>query len=123
MAHWQNMTRENILKTLELSEEEFVKNGASINQMSRVFEKYKLSIRLFDLECNRIYKFEPTDYKHKGGQIFYGLAKNSHIYTINRDTMSIVKKEQLPNDFEMKISSNYYVSEKKEPIKHKMISQ
>ena len=36
--------------------------------------------------------------------------------------MSIAKKENLPNEFEMKISSNYYISDKKEPIKHKMIS-
>ena len=118
----KNMTRENILKTLEMTEEEFVTKGASIRQMTRVFEKYQLSVRLYDFECRQIFKHEPEDYKHKGQKVFYGLIKNNHIYTLNYDTLSIAKKEKLPSEFGMKISSNYYISDRKEPIKHKMIS-
>ena len=118
----KNMTRENILKTLGMTEEEFVTKGASINQMVSVFQRYQLSARLYDFECRQFYKHEPEDYKHKGQKVFYGLIKNNHIYTLNYNTLSIAKKEKLPSEFEMKISSNYYISDRKEPIKHKMIS-
>ena len=118
----KNMTRENILKTLQMTEEEFIKKGASIRQMTRVFEKYQLSVRLYDFECRQIFKHEPSDFHSNKLKRFYGLVKNNHIYTLNYDTLSIAKKEKLPSELEMKISSNYYISDRKEPIKHKMIS-
>ena len=118
----KNMTRENILKTLQMTEEEFITEGASIRQMTRVFEKYQLSVRLYDFECKQIFKHEPSDFHSNKLKRFYGLVKNNHIYTLNYDTLSIAKKEKLPSELEMRISSNYYISDRKEPIKHKMIS-
>ena len=40
------MTRDKILKLMNLNEEEFRQNGASVEDMKPVFEEFKLTVRL-----------------------------------------------------------------------------
>ena len=54
---------------------------------------------------------------------FNGLVANSHIYTLNHDLQSI-KQRKDGDDYTKDvrgISNNYYVNDKKEPLKYKMI--
>ena len=115
----KTLTREKVLELMNMSEEEFVEKGASINQMEVVFRHFNIPVRLYDF-CNQlIYRYDPpknsTHTKHKN---FTALVKNNHIYTINFDLNSSSKKAEVEN-FEFNISQNYYISDKDEPIKYK----
>ena len=54
---WESkkMTRDKILKLMNLSEEEFKENGASVEDMERVFEEFKLTVRLYNCIGQKIY--------------------------------------------------------------------
>ena len=43
----RKFTRESILETLGMTDEEFKEKGASIEEMAVVFEKYRISARIF----------------------------------------------------------------------------
>ena len=63
---WESkkMTRDKILKLMNLSEEEFKENGASVEDMERVFEEFKLTVRLYNCIGQKIYTYDP-DKKNK----------------------------------------------------------
>ena len=48
--------------------------------------------------------------------------KNSHIYTLNHDLKSLKRQTKEENPYKLKNHSNYYISDRKEPMKFKMIS-
>ena len=52
------LTREKILDVLKMNEEEFNKNGASIEDMEVVFNYFTIPVRIFDIIGNCIYKTE-----------------------------------------------------------------
>ena len=47
---WESkrMTRDKVLKLMNLNEEEFRENGASVEDMKPVFEEFKLTVRLYN---------------------------------------------------------------------------
>ena len=114
-----------MLELLHTTEEEFKNKGATTTQMENVFKAFNITARLFDFNGKLIYSFDPPDY-HKHTKGFFGLIKNNHVYTINRDLKSI-KKTMNANtntnqeDFKLKISSNYYISDREEPPECHMI--
>ena len=114
----KTLTREKVLELLNMSENEFVEEGASINQMEVVFKHFNIPVRLYDFCNHLIFRYDPvkrTEYRVK---TFVALVKNNHIYTINFDLNSLSKKADVEN-FEFNISQNYYISDKDEPIKYK----
>ena len=44
----KKMTRENVLRLIGKTDEDFKTNGASINDMEKVFIEYRISARIFD---------------------------------------------------------------------------
>ena len=80
------LTREKILDVLKMNEEEFNKNGASIEDMEVVFDHFTIPVRIFDIIGNCIYKAEHVNKKIRA---FYGLVKNNHIYVMNFNLSSL----------------------------------
>ena len=119
----RNMCREKILELIRKTDEEFKQNGASINEMERVFKEFKIKARLYDIDSNLIYKHDPENYNSKMFITFNGLVANSHIYTLNHNLKSI-KARETGDDYSKNvrgISNNYHINERKEPLKYKMI--
>ena len=85
------MRRDKILKLMNLSEEEFKENRASVEDMERVFEEFKLTVRLYNCIGQKIYTFDP-DKKNKNITVLFGLIKGNHIYTMNDNIKSIAQK-------------------------------
>ena len=115
----KNLTREKILKAIGLTDEEFSKNGASINQMETIFKEFCIPVRLYDCNTNLIYEYTPEK-NSKHVRVFYGLIKNSHIYVLNQNLKSLEQKTEQQN--QLKISNSYYISQREEPTKYEMIS-
>ena len=119
------LTREKILDVLKMNEEEFNKNGASIEDMEVVFNYFTIPVRIFDIIGNCIYK---TEHINKKIRAFYGLVKNNHIYVMNfnlsslqqhkgRDYMNL--KVRAPIDFHLNKSeepSEYIIFDKIDDI-------
>ena len=119
------LTREKILDVLKMNEEEFNKNGASIEDMEVVFNHFTIPVRIFDIIGNCIYK---TEHVNKKIRAFYGLVKNNHIYVMNfnlsslqqhkgRDYMNL--KVRAPIDFHLNKSeepSEYIIFDKIDDI-------
>ena len=65
------------------------------SDMSKVFEKYNIKARLYDVDGVMIYKYEPPNFSSKRVPTFNGLIKkNNHIYTINDNLTSLKAKSQ-----------------------------
>ena len=105
-----------MLELLHTTEEEFKNKGATTTQMENVFKTFNITARLFDFDGKLIYSFDPPDY-HMHTKGFFGLIKNNHVYTINRDLKSIKKTMNMTTreDFKLKISSNYFISDREDP--------
>ena len=53
------LTRESILKPINKTEDDFTTNGASLDDMTRVFEHYKIQVRVYDVFENLVYHYDP----------------------------------------------------------------
>ena len=84
---WRNWT-EKVLELIGKTEEEFNSSGASMNDMEKVFKEYSISARLFDCMNNMIYCYDPPT-KNRRIKDFFGLNKNDHIYTMDRDIKTL----------------------------------
>ena len=119
------LTREKILDVLKMNEEEFNKNGASIEDMEVVFNYFAIPVRIFDIIGNCIYK---TEHVNKKIRAFYGLVKNNHIYVMNFNLSSLQQhkgreymnlKVRAPIDFHLNKSeepSEYIIFDKIDDI-------
>ena len=114
----KTLSRDKVLELLEMSEEEFVEKGASINQMDVVFKHFNIPARIYDFNCQIIYRNDPIKQTNKWIMTFEALVKNNHIYTINQDKASL-RKVATSREFEFRTSSRYYLNDRKEPIKYK----
>ena len=116
-----NLTRDKVLDLIGLSEEELINNGTSINKMERVVHAYGIPAKIFDLNCNLIYKYDPPTHSHRI-KTFSGLVKNKHIYVLNHDLKSL-KRDGMGEDkvFSVRVSDNYYINDREEPKECKMI--
>ena len=77
---------------MNLNEEEFKENGASVEDMERVFEEFKLTVRLYNCIGQKVYTYDP-DKKNTNVNVLFGLIKGNHIYTMNDNIKSIAQKE------------------------------
>ena len=46
---------------------------------------------------------------------------NNHIYTLNYNLKSLKRKESVDEFYKFKIGNNYYLINREEPLKYKMI--
>ena len=114
------LTRERVLEMLGMTEEGFVEKGASIMQMEHIFKEYNIPARIFDFNCNLIYKHDPTK-SINNVRTFNGLVKGNHIYVINNDLKNLKDVMHKTHDMQVKVSDNYHIDDRKKPIKCKMI--
>ena len=117
----KNLTRDEILKIINKTDEEFKKSGASINVMDNVFKKFNIKARLYDIDSNLIYKHDPENFNSRRVITFNGLVKNSHIYTLNHNLNSLKRKEAPENNYSVKCHQHYYINDRKEAMKYTMI--
>ena len=117
----KNLTRDKVLDLIELTEEEFINNGTSIQKMERVFNAYGIPARIFDFNCNLVYKYDPPTHSHRI-KTFNGLVKNKHIYVLNHELKSLKRSGMgEEKDLSVRVSDNYYINDREEPKECKMI--
>ena len=118
----KTLSREHILKQLDVSEEEFIKHGASVMQMDRVFKYLNIPVRVYNFNGEILYKHEPLKLPIKRRvYIFTGMVKNNHLYLLNDNLASLQQQPELKS-LESKASGNYYISDRTEPVEFKAIS-
>ena len=71
----KQLTREGILKNIDKTDEELKQSGASINMMDKVFKKFNIKARLYDIDSNLIYKHDPENFNSDRIITFNGLIK------------------------------------------------
>ena len=114
---WESkrMTRDKVLKLMNLNEEEFKEYGASVEDMERVFEEFKLTVRLYNCIGQKIYTYDPD--KNKNVNVLFGLIKGNHIYTMNDNIKSIAQRE-LEEDMKLNASTDFHLNSKEKPVKY-----
>lgn len=99
---------------------DFTETGASIADMEKVFKEYNIQVRIFDFFNKLIYKYDPEKRNHHL-KTFYAMVKNSHIYVLNHNLKEIQQKHIFADIPVVKASADYYINQKEEPTKFKMI--
>ena len=115
---WESkrMTRDKILKLMNLTEEEFRTNGASVEDMEPVFKEFKLTVRLYNYLGQKIYSYDP-ELKNKNIPALFGLIKGNHIYTMNDNIMS-VSRRNIEEDMKIVASTDFKLNSKDKPVKY-----
>ena len=115
---WESkrMTRYQILKLMNLHEEEFKDTGASVEDMQPLFEEFKLTVRLYNCIGQKVYAFDP-DKKNKNVNVLFGMIKGNHIYTMNDNIKSIAQKE-LEENMKLCASTGFRLNSKEKPVKY-----
>ena len=90
--------------------------------MDKVFKKFNIKARLYDIDSNLIYKHDPENFNSDRSILFNGLIKNSHIYTLNHNLKSLKRKEEPENNYSVKCHQHYYINDRKEALKYTMIN-
>ena len=99
---------------------DFYESGLSINDMSKVFEEFKIPARIYNF-CNRlIYKFTPPN-QNWHIKPFYAMVKNNHVYVLNHDLKSIQQKQDNHRIPTVKASTDFYINDKEEATQYRMI--
>jgi len=137
-VHFSTMTRKNILKILNKTEEQII-HGITINEMVKVFDHYNLPVKIYDSYHKVIYsRVSKTHIR-----TFYALVKDKHLYVMDYEVPKIayypefntqddllqvsstfkLKQEEIPT-FNFKTITTYqdvksYVVEYKESLKKK----
>ena len=115
---WESkrMSRDKVLKLMNITEEEFKEYGASVEDMKPVFEEFKLTVRLYNCIGQKIYTFDP-DKKNKNITVLFGLIKGNHIYTMNDNIKSIAQKE-LEEKMKLCASTDFRLNSRDKPVKY-----
>ena len=80
----KTLSRNKILELLNRTEDDIHEYGISINQMEKVFKFFNIPVKLYNFQCQLIYRFEPNDFKNgRRKTIFVAIIKNNHVYPIN----------------------------------------
>ena len=93
----------------------------SANEMAKVFKRFNTQARLYDIDSNLIYKHNPVNFSCHSYITFNVLIKNSRIYTSNYNLKSLKRKESVDELYKFRIGNSYYINNREEPLKYKMI--
>ena len=115
----KTMTRDKVLELLDMTEEEFINTGATINQMDKVFKFFNIPVRLYNFTGALIYEYNPDNYEKGRVKIFRGLVKNNHIYLLNHD-LETLRQVQPKDKYNAFTTSKFYITDRTEPIEYKM---
>ena len=106
------VTRETILQDIGMSEEDIQKNGISVNNSVPFFSKHNLQLKVFDVYCKSIFKYDPPTRNHHN-KITYCMVKGDHVYTLNHNLKSLQQKQDDDIKVIVKASSDYRINENK----------
>ena len=117
------LTRESILKLRSKTEDDFTASSASLDDMTKVFEHYKIQVRVYDVFENLVYQYDPEKRDHHI-QTLYAIIKSSHIYTVSDNFSSLKQILQKNSNYDIfvKASPDYHLNEKSTPVEWKMIT-
>ena len=115
----KTLTRDKVLELLDMTEEEFINTGATINQMDKVFKFFNIPVRLYNFTGALIYEYNPDNYEKGQVKIFRGLVKNNHIYLLNHD-LETLRQIQPKHKYNAFTTSKFYITDRTEPIEYKM---
>ena len=115
----KRVTREIILQDIGKTEYN-IKDGVSVKDIIPLFKKYNLQLRVFDIFCNSIYKYNPQ-HPNYHNKVCYCMVKGDHVYTLNHDLKSLSQKQDSEVKIAIKASANYRINESKTPVQYKMI--
>ena len=89
--------------------------------MDKVFKHFNAQARLYDIDSSLIYKHNPVNFNCHSYISFNVLIKNSRIYALNYNLKSLKRKESVDELYKFRIGDNYYINNREEPLKYKMI--
>ena len=91
--------------------------------MKKVFQFFNLPVKLYNYQCQLIFQYFPSNYtKGHSKRIFTALIKNNHIYPINANQDRLSQVDGKERCLDIKVSKNFYITDKTEPPKYKMFS-
>ena len=116
------LTRKIILNLIGKSEEDFQISGASIKEMVKVFEHYRIQVRIYNAFERLVFQCDPPKRDHHIPTL-YAVVKINHIYTVT-DNLNVLR-QMLPRnseyDMSLKASPDSHLNEKHDPVQCKMI--
>ena len=119
----KTLSRKKILELLNTTEEDIHEYGISIKAMKKVFQFFNLPVKLYNYQCQLIFQYFPSDYgRGHRKRIFTALIKNNHIYPINANQDRLSQVDGKERCLDIKVSKNFYITDKTEPPKYKMFS-
>ena len=119
----KTLSRKKILELLKTTEEDIHEYGISINNMKKVFQFFNLPVKLYNYQCQLIFQYFPSNYtKGHSKRIFTALIKNNHIYPINANQDRLSQVDGKEKSLDIKVSKNFYITDKTAPPKYKMFS-
>jgi predicted transcriptional regulator len=84
------------------------------------FEKYNLFLRVYDCFGKLVHRHDPLTYDNNNKKM-YCMIKGNHVYTLNHNLKSLNQKIEDDDDtFKVKVHTDYYIKEDKEPIPCRM---
>ena len=91
--------------------------------MKKVFQFFNLPVKLYNYQCQLIFQYFPLNYtKGHSKRIFTALIKNNHIYPINANQDRLSQVDAKEKCLDIKVSKNFYITDKTAPPKYKMFS-
>ena len=114
----KTLTRDKVLELLNMTEEEIINTGATINQMDKVFKFFNIPVRLYNSTGALIYEHNPDNYEKGRVKIFRGLVKNNHTYFLNHD-LDTIRQIQPKDKYNAFTTSEFYITDRTEPIEKK----
>ena len=119
----KTLSRKKILELLNTTEEDIHEYGISINNMRKVFQFFNLPVKLYNYQCQLIFQYFPSNYgKGHSKRIFTAMIKNNHIYPINANQDRLSQVDGKEKSLDIKVSKNFYITDKTAPPKYKMFS-
>ena len=104
-----------MLTPIGKSEEDFKTSGASIKEMAKVFEHYRIQVRIYNAFERLIFQYDPPKRDHHIPTL-HAIVKNNHIYTVTDNLNAL--RQMLPRnsgyDISLKAFPDYRRNEKDE---------
>ena len=81
------------------------------------FEKYNLFLRVYDCFGKLVHRHDPLTYDNNNNKKMYCMFKGNHVYSLKHKLTSLNQKLGDDDDTcKVKVHSDYYIKEDKEPI-------
>ena len=80
------LTLEKIIMMIGQTEKYVIEQGATINNLQPIFDKYRLKVHTFDALAERMLYKDEHPHPDSHATPFYCMTKNNQTYDLNHDT-------------------------------------